>query len=182
MRFTLAGLLLTLGLLLQGCSGVSVENYAGEAPALVPERFFNGDLVAYGILKNRSGEVTRRFRAAIKAYWEDGIGTLEEDFVFDDGETDRRVWTLTPSGPDRYQGTAGDVVGEADLAVAGNAMFLDYVLRVPRGDGTIDVLIDDRMYLVDEHTLINESELRKFGLRVGELTLVIRRLGEADGW
>ena len=53
---------------------------------------------------------------------------------------------------------------------------------VPRGDGTIDVAIDDRMYLIDEQTLLNESILTKFGLRVGELTLVIRRLGEADGW
>jgi hypothetical protein len=110
------------------------------------------------------------------------VGTLEEDFVFDDGETDRRVWTLTPTGPGRYRGTAGDVVGEGELTVAGNAMFLDYVLRVPRGDGTIDVAIDDRMYLIDEQTLLNESELTKFGIRVGELTLVIRRLGEAEGW
>ena len=46
----------------------------------------------------------------------------------------------------------------------------------------IDVAIDDRMYLIDEQTLLNESILTKFGLRVGELTLVIRRLGEADGW
>jgi len=186
MRRTIAGFLATLltalGLVLQGCSSVTVQDYAGESPALVPERFFDGELVAYGMLKNRGGEVTRRFRASIKAYWEDGVGTLEEDFVFDDGETDRRVWTLTPTGPRRYRGTAGDVVGEGELTVAGNAMFLDYVLRVPRGDGSIDVVIDDRMYLIDEQTLLNESELRKFGFRVGELTLVIRRLGDAGGW
>jgi len=182
MRSSLVGLLLVLGLAVVGCGSVSVGDYAGEEPAFVPERFFEGDLVAYGVLKNRGGKVTRRFRADIKAYWQDGVGTLEEDFVFDDGETDRRVWTLTPAGPGRYRGTAGDVVGEGTLSVAGNAMFLDYVLRVPRGDDTIDVVIDDRMYLVDENTLINESELRKFGFRVGELTLVIRRLGEGEGW
>jgi len=182
MRSRLPWLLLLLGLALGGCGAVSVDDYAGESPALVPERFFDGNLVAYGMLKNRGGEVTRRFRADIRAYWEDGVGTLEEDFVFDDGETDRRVWTLTPTGPGSYRGTAGDVVGAAELSVAGNAMFLDYVLRVPRGDGTIDVLIDDRMYLIDENTLLNESRLSKFGFRVGELTLVIRRLGETTGW
>ena len=58
-------------------------------------------------------------------------------------------------------------------------MFLDYVLRVPYKDGTIDVRIDDRMYLVTPDTLINESVMRKFGFRVGEILLSIERI-DAD--
>ena len=68
---------------------------------------------------------------------------------------------------------AGDVVGEATLNLAGNSLFMNYVLRIPYGDGTIDVAVDDRMYLINDHVLINESELKKFGVRVGSLSLVI---------
>lgn len=178
----LAALFTGCFLLLGACGNVSVEDYAGEEPVFKPEQFFSGELVAYGVLKNRAGRVTRRFRASIDAYWEDGVGTLEEDFLFDDGEEDRRVWTLTPTGPDSYRGTAGDVVGEGEASVAGNSMFLDYTLRVPRGDGTIDIRVDDRMYLVNENTLINESVMTKFGFRVGEIVLVIRRLEPGEGW
>ena len=160
---------------LAACSSVQVEDYAANSPALVPEDFFDGRLTAHGVIKDRGGRVIRRFNAEIKAYWEEGIGTLEEDFVFDDGEQQRRVWTLTPSGPGRYRGTAGDVVGEGDITVAGNSMFLDYVLRIPYGDGTLDLRIDDRMYLVDPDTLINESAMKKFGVEVGEILLVIVR-------
>lgn len=167
---------------LGGCGGVAVDDYAGETPTLRPERFFDGRLVAHGVVKNRAGRVTRRFRAAIEASWEDGVGTLEEDFVFDDGEEDRRVWTLTPAGPGRYRGRAGDVVGVADASVAGNSMFLDYTLRVPLDDSTIDLRIDDRMYLLDRNTLLNESIMRKFGFRVGEILLVIRRLEGGEAW
>lgn len=162
---------------LSGCSSVSVGDYAGNRPVLQPERFFDGDLSAHGVIKDRGGRVIRRFTADIKAYWHDGVGTLEEDFVFDDGELDRRVWTLRPTGPGRYVGTAGDVVGEGEIEVAGNSMFLAYVLRIPYGDGTLDLRIDDRMYLVSENVLINESKMYKFGLRVGEILLVIRRHG-----
>ena len=95
--------------------------------------------------------------------------------MFDDGEEQRRVWTLRPTADGGYLGTAGDVVGEGELRVAGNSMFLDYVLRVPWRDGSIDLRIDDRMYLIDERTLINESSMRKFGVEVGQLLLVIQR-------
>lgn len=178
MRQSISALLLgVLVSLLVGCSSVTVEDYAGEEPAMVPEQFFNGQLSAHGVIKDRGGEVIRRFTADIKAYWRDGIGTLEEDFVFDDGEEQRRVWTLTPDGSGGYTGTAGDVIGEGDISVAGNSMFLDYVLRVPFRDGTIDLRIDDRMYLVSPDVLINESRMLKFGFQVGAILLVIQRQG-----
>lgn len=161
--------------LVSGCSSVTVDDYASNTPVLVAEEFFDGQLTAHGVVKDRGGKVIRSFTADIKAYWRDGVGTLEEDFVFDDGEIDRRVWTLTPAGPNRYVGTAGDVVGEGEVTIAGNSMFLDYVLRIPYGDGTLDLRIDDRMYLVSPDVLINESRMVKFGLQVGEILLVIER-------
>lgn len=161
--------------LLSGCASVTVDEYADNEPRLVAEEFFDGRLTAHGVVKDRGGKVIRSFNADIKAYWKDGIGTLEEDFVFDDGEIDRRVWTLTPDGPNRYIGTAGDVVGEGEVTIAGNSMFLDYVLRIPFGDGTLDLRIDDRMYLVNPNILINESRMLKFGFQVGEILLVIER-------
>lgn len=157
------------------CSSVQVEDYAGNQPKLDPQSFFDGQLTAHGIIKDRAGKVIRYFNVDIKAYWVDGVGTLEEDFVFDDGELDRRVWTLTPVGDDKYIGTADDVVGDGAITLAGNSMFLDYVLRIPYRDDTLDIRIDDRMYLVAPDVLLNESRMTKFGFSVGEIVLVIRR-------
>ena len=127
------------------------------------------------IIKNRSGLVIRTFNADINAFWRDGIGTLEEDFLFDDGEVQQRVWTLTPSGNGTYISTAGDVLGEGLLSFSGNSIFLDYVLTIPYGESSVDVRVDDRMYLVSENVLINESIMKKFGIRVGSISLVIIR-------
>jgi hypothetical protein len=171
-------LLLVLTLSLAGCSPVTVQEYANNRPLLVPEEFFQGQLTAHGVIKNRGGKVIRYFNADIKAYWENGIGTLEEDFIFDDGEPERRVWILTPQADGSYTGTAGDVVGDGRITLAGNSMFLDYVLRIPYNDGTLDLRIDDRMYLVNPTMLINESTMTKFGVRVGEILLVIEKRGD----
>ncbi|MEP6390801.1 MAG: DUF3833 domain-containing protein [Halioglobus sp.] len=172
--FRLLGFALLLPAL-TACTSVTVQDYAGNTPQLVPEEFFDGRLTAHGVLKNRSGKVIRSFNVEIKAYWQDGVGTLEEDFLFDDGEIDRRVWTLTPNGPGRYTGTAGDVVGGGAVTVAGNSMFLDYVLRIPYKGDTLDIRVDDRMYLVNPNVLMNESRMIKFGFEVGEILLVIER-------
>jgi len=167
--------LAVLCLALVACSPVKVTDYSDARPLLDVEQFFSGDLTAHGVVKDRGGRVIRHFNADIAAHWADGVGTLTEDFVFDDGEKQRRVWTLTPTGDGRYTGTAGDVVGEATLQQAGNSLFLDYVLRLPYNGSEVDVRVDDRMYLVAPDVLINESSLSKFGVRVGNLVLVITR-------
>jgi hypothetical protein len=168
--------LVAVGLIvISACSSVTIDRYADNKPQLVAEDFFNGQLSAHGIVKDRGGEVIRYFSASIKAEWVDGIGTLDESFVFDDGERQTRVWTLKPNADGSYVATAGDVIGEGKMKVAGNSLFLDYVLRIPYGDGTIDLRIDDRMYLVSDKVLLNESVMTKWGFKVGQITLVIEK-------
>ena len=174
-----AVLMVLLGLI-SGCSQVSVSDYRDFGPTFEVEQFFDGKLAAHGVVKNRGGKVIRTFNATIDASWQDGVGVLDEDFVFNDGEKQKRVWTLRRQADGSYIGTAGDVTGEGILRQSGNAVFLDYVLQVPYRGDTIDVRVDDRMYLLTPDILINESTLNKFGVRVGELLLVIRRLPTPD--
>ncbi len=60
---------------LAGCSSTSVDHYANNKPVFDVRSFFDGDLVAQGVLKNRSGEVTRYFSADLEGSWKDGVGT-----------------------------------------------------------------------------------------------------------
>ena len=78
--------------------------------------------------------------------------------------------TTVPAGAFEFAGK--DV---ATITVAGNSMFLDYVLRIPYKGDTLDIRVDDRMYLVNPNVLINESRMIKFGFEVGEILLVIER-------
>jgi Protein of unknown function (DUF3833) len=160
---------------LGACSSTSINVYSSNSPKLIAHQFFNGDLTAHGVVKNRSGKVIRYFNATIKAYWEDGVGTLEEKFIFNDGEIQFRTWKLVPSktGEADFLATAGDVIGEGKGQTSGNAFNLAYVLSVKYNKSTINVKVDDWMWLVDEKTLLNESTLTKFGFKVGSVQLVI---------
>lgn len=167
--------LIILILFLQACSSITVDSYSDFSPVLDPRDYFSGSLTAHGIVKNRRGLVIRTFNADIQASWSNDVGTLVEDFRFDDGEIQQRVWTLTPDGNGSYSGTANDVIGESQLNFVGNSLFMDYVLRIPYGASSVDVRVDDRMYLVSPDILINESRMSKYGLEVGSISLVIIR-------
>lgn len=165
-------------LMLPGCAS-SIDAYRNEKPSLELDQFFNGRLVAYGMVQNFSGKVTRRFRADITAQWQEGRGTLDEQFQFNDGEQQSRCWTLVKQG-NRYRGTAGDIVGEALGMVQGNTLNWRYTLQVPVNGRVWNIDLDDWLYLIDENNLINRTKMKKFGLPVGELTLHIRKLSDAE--
>ena len=157
-----------------GCSTMEIEDFANTTPTFVPETYFNGELTAYGIVKDRSGKIIRSFKGDLVGSWDkNGIGTLDESFIYDDGEKQKRIWTLTPNGAGSYTGTAGDIVGEAQMKNNGNTVMIDYTMRVPYGDDTIDINVRDWLHLQEDGVIINHSKMKKFGFEVGELVITI---------
>ena len=156
---------------LVGCSSVGVDQYKNEKPVLNLEEYLNGDLDAYGIFQDRSGLVVKRFTVKMKAKWENGVGTLDEDFFYSDGTKSKRVWTLRKTGPGKYAGTAGDVIGTAEGQTAGNAFHWKYTLDLPVDKKNYHVQFDDWMYLMDDGVMLNKSKMSKFGIYLGEVTL-----------
>jgi hypothetical protein len=161
--------------LLAGCASPRVEDYASQTPVLDLARYLSGDLVAHGMVSDRSGRVTRRFVVDLKGTWNGNEGVLDEQFRFSDGETQRRVWRLTKLQDGRYSGRADDVVGEAEGRAAGNALQWRYTMRLPVDGKTYDVQFDDWMFLVDDKVLLNRATISKFGIRFGEVTLAFQR-------
>ncbi|GGU73948.1 lipoprotein [Pseudomonas laurentiana] len=169
--------LLACSLLLSSCGNVDVDHYRNETPALDLPRFFSVPVQAWGMFQKRSGEVVKRFHVTIEGRMEGQALILDERFVYSDGTRQQRVWRLTPSGPGRWRGTAGDVIGEAEGQVAGNALRWRYTLNLEVDGAFYPVQFDDWMYLMDDDTLINRSFMSKFGLELGQVTLFFRRGG-----
>ena len=167
--------ILLCALLLTACSTPEVSLYAKNEPKFELQEFFSGSLTAHGILKNRSGEVIRYFNATLEGNWDNGVGTLAEVFVFDDGEVQKRTWIMTPDAQGNYTATANDVIGKGEINIAGNALFMKYVLQVPYDGDVINVNVDDRMYMVKDGVVMNESIMTKFGFEVGYLSIVIQK-------
>jgi hypothetical protein len=173
-------LIVCLTALLAACSSVEIDDYKDKQPSISLQSFFNGDLVAYGMLRDRSGRVTRHFTAVLKGEWSGDKGTLDEVFWFDDGERQTRLWTMIKQDNGDYVGTASDVEGAAVIKVRGNAINLAYDLRVPYKDDEIVLTMDDWMYQISPGVVINETIMTKWGFEVGKVTLMIMKTDAAN--
>lgn len=174
---TAAAVSLAIGapLLLSACASPTPADYAGQAPVLDLRQYFNGKLLAHGIVTDRSGQVTQRFTVQINASWVADVGTLDEQFTYSDGRHEQRIWTLTRSADGRYKGRAADVLGEATGQAAGNALNWRYTLLQPVDGRVWELQFDDWMFLVDERVMINRAVFSKFGIRLGEVLLSFQR-------
>ncbi|MDX4061874.1 DUF3833 domain-containing protein [Aliarcobacter skirrowii] len=161
-------------ILLTGCASMKIEDFNNTKPEFVPQEYFNGKLRAYGIVKDRSGKIIRSFKGEMIGSWDkNGIGTLDEFFVYDDGEEMKRVWTLKPIENKKFIATADDIVGESPMIANGNTVMIDYVMRTPYKSSTIDLSVQDWLHLQDDGVIINHSKMKKFGFVVGELVITI---------
>jgi Protein of unknown function (DUF3833) len=161
-----------MGLFLaQGCSSIDPKLYAKETPVLDLREYLNGPLEASGMFQDRKGVVIKRFHVKMVGTWSNNVGRLEEDFVYSDSTTQRRVWTITKLDDHTYTGTADDVIGSAKGEAYGNALNWSYTLALPV-DGTIyHVRFDDWMFLMDEKIMLNRAVMSKWGYRLGDVTL-----------
>ena len=157
-------------LLVAGCATVQVADYAQEKPKFDLREYFNGRVIAHGVVQDRSGKIIRRMTVDMACSWADDSGTLSEDFSYSDGKKERRIWTIKKQG-DRYIGTAADVVGEAIGNAAGNALNWKYVLALPVDDKVYNVDFDDWMWQLDDKVMMNRAVFSKFGFRVGEVLI-----------
>ncbi len=148
------------------------EQFANAEPRFVLEDYFAGRTRAWGLFEDRFGTVRRQFTVDIVGTWDGKTLVLDEAFVYDDGETDSRVWTITKLSENRYSGRATDVVGEATGRASGNALNWRYTLDLKAGNRTWRVNFDDWMFLQQDGILINRARVTKYGLDVGWVTIV----------
>ena len=118
-RAVLAALSLPLAAALPGCAAIAPQGYADQKPPLDLKRYFDGMLDGWGMVQDRSGKVLRRFTVTIRASWQGDTGTLDEAFVWSDGERQRRVWTLRERAASVLRGLG---FGEAELGALEKAM------------------------------------------------------------
>lgn len=172
-------LIMVMAVSLFSCSNIKTENYKNNKPKLDIRKYLNGDVKAWGILENRSGEITRRFIVDIKGKWQGNNGVLDESFVFDDGKKSKRIWKIKFKDDHHFTAKADDVIGEAVGSQFGNAMQMDYVLDLVTDKETntrYKVTLDDWMYLIDDNILVNKSKIKKFGITFGKLTIFFQKV------
>lgn len=139
------------------------------------EEFFEGNTVAHGQFQDLFGNVQSRFEVKIKGTWDGRTLKLVEDFVYEDGREEQRIWTLEKTGEDSWTGSAPGVIGVASGQEKGDTFNWTYRIDLPVRKGTMRVDFDDWMWLLTDDRVLNRAYVSRFGVRIGEAIIVFEK-------
>ena len=163
---------------LGACSKIEMEQFKNNTPKLDLFSFFEGETIAYGIFEDRFGNLKRQFRVNISGTIVDETLTLDEDFLYDDGEKTKRIWKIkkiTKEDKITYEGQAEDIEGTASGSIFGNTLNWSYDIYLNIKGSNIKVHFNDWIYKQSENLAINRAYVSKFGINIGSVTLVFLR-------
>lgn len=133
-----------------------------------------GPILCEGVIYGPTGRVTSRFVADMEARWDGNVGIMTERFRYDSGTVQDREWRLTLANEGGIRAEAPDVVGTGIGQQTGPAVRLEYKIRLPEESGGHVLDATDWMYLVENGTIMNRSQFRKYGIKVAELVATMR--------
>ncbi|MFS4581140.1 DUF3833 domain-containing protein [Phaeobacter sp. C3_T13_0] len=140
------------------------------------EEYFAGKTVAYGQFEDRFGTVRRRFKVEITGDWDGRVLTLVEDFIYADGSTEQRIWSLTKTGESAWEGIADGVQGIAHGEENGDTFNWGYTIDLPVPGGKImRVTFDDWMWLLEDDRLLNKAYMSRYGVTLGQVTIFFEK-------
>lgn len=151
-----------------------LEHYAGTGPTFDIQERLSGNLISEGMIYGPRGRVVSRFVAQMQGTWDGNTGTLSEDFAYANGSTQARKWYLTMGEDGHFTATADDIIGTGEGRQMGAMVELKYRIRLPEDAGGHVLNVTDWMYLMENGTILNRSEMRKFGIKVAELIATMR--------
>ena len=151
-------------------------DFAGTSPEFNLREHLNGPMLCEGVIYGPTGRVASRFVADMEAEWTGNVGVMKERFRYDSGTVQNREWRLTVGNDGSIRAEADDVVGTGLGQQTGAGVQLKYRIRLPQESGGHVLDTTDWMYLVENGTIINRSQFRKFGIKVAELVATMRRV------
>ena len=185
--YMMLGAALTLALLwaasrLWSFRAQTAADYEDRGPVFDLREHLNGPIQCEGVIYGPTGRVSSRFVADFDARWEGDSGRMTELFRYDSGATQQREWRLHVLPDGRIRAEADDLVGPGEGEQRGSGLHLRYRIRLPDSAGGHVLDTTDWMYLMENGTIMNRSQVRKFGLKVGELVATMRPKADAIGY
>ncbi len=149
-------------------------DYRGTSPGFDIVRVLGQSLLCEGAIFGPTGRVAARFTAGMEGRFDGRTGVIDETFAFAGGGVQLRQWQITMTGAQSFTATAADIIGTATGVAAGHALCMRYRLRLSGKHEGLVVNVRDWLYLLPDGTVLNRSQMRKFGILVAELVATIR--------
>lgn len=151
-------------------------DFASNGPDFDMATHLNGNILCEGVIYGPLGRASSRFVADMIGAWDGKSGTLAETFRYDNGTAQERCRTLRIGDAGTIRADAPDLVGSGIGTQKGAAVQMCCRIKLDLSADGHELNMIDWMYLMENGTIMNRSQFRKFGVPVAELIATLRKV------
>jgi len=146
-------------------------------PKIDIKKFFNGDIEGFAITQDSAGKINGTIQIKISGKWDENKGEIKQNFIYDGVNKDSRIWLVTLNADGTFDTIGHDFLAPAQGKQIGNAAQILYTLNLMDQVSKRPVRFEDRMYLVDEKSIIEISSYIKANGVSGKTITSLKKIG-----
>jgi hypothetical protein len=147
------------------------------APKIDIKKFFSGDIEGFAIIQNSAGKIIGTTQVKISGKWDENKGEIRQNFIYDGKIKDSRIWLVTVNGDGTFEAIGHDFLAPAKGKQVGNAAQIFYTLNLMYQGSKKPVRFEDKMYLIDEKSMIEISTFNKPNGISGKTITSLKKIG-----
>jgi len=152
-----------------GCSSVNFKQLSAQGPEFDFIGYFNGHTRASGWFSDRFGNVKRHFCGDFYGERKGDLFDLDEKLYYSDGIVEQRLWSIDISPEGQFKAESDALVGVGEIL--GSALRMEYVMNVMIAENKFwKLAMNDYMFLQPDRSLHNSTEVKKWGIRIGNVS------------
>ena len=147
------------------------------APKIDIKKFFNGDVEGFAITQDSAGKIIGTTQVKISGKWDENKGEIKQNFIYEGATKDSRIWLITVNADGTFDAIGHDFLAPAQGKQIGNAAQILYTLNLMDQGSKKPVIFEDKMYLVDEKSMIEISSYKKANGVSGKTITSLKKIG-----
>jgi len=147
------------------------------APKIDIKKFFNGDVEGFAITQDSAGKIIGTTQVKISGKWDENKGEIKQNFIYEGATKDSRIWLITVNADGTFDAIGHDFLAPAQGKQIGNAAQILYTLNLMDQGSKKPVTFEDKMYLVDEKSMIEISSYKKANGVSGKTITSLKKIG-----
>ena len=150
-------------------------SFSKKLPQLSLESFFSTKVIANGYMTFFYPiKKIKDIKIIFSGKFKNNTLILNENYQ-DNDTTSIRIWSFKRKSKNSYIGKEKNVVGNINVFLKGNKLSMKYKFKTNYKKFFFKVTVNDSMYLIDKHTLINKTIISKYGLTIAESLLIYKK-------
>lgn len=163
--------IIVCSLAISGCSSVNFKQLSSLGPEFKFVDYFEGHTRASGWFADRFGNVKRHFCGDFFGEQRGDVFNLDETLFYSDGVIEERLWVVRIGADGTFNAESDSLVGAATGTQQGSGLEMEYVMNVMIAENKFWKLsMTDYMFYQPDYSLHNSTEVRKWGLRIGNVS------------